>query len=408
MRNVVKRFSKLVQICEADQTHPIRTKKIAPKEGFFGISYDVGKGETLICFDCYNAYFSAGIIREGVYFGKNHTEEPILVDPFEVLLDEPVAITTEIAIPTTNEPIEIVKKRKKVVSTHIALEAQNEPTTHLLSPDEEIYQKQIESDSESPGRYIAGFMDLPLDKIIISEANHRDIDPAKFECFKESIKLQGILTPILVTPDYELIAGYHRVQAAKELELTSIPARIIKIKNKAHHRVISMIENFQRNDLDDIAKAKAIKLLKDRTNASASEIATLLCLKERTIHIYLKLLQEPEIVQKAVAEGRLSRTEVRLAGKNAVRLARATVDRTPEQAKELKAKIKAELIPQENIFKQTYKIAEQLEQKILEMANPDTKYDPHSRDDFSELVQLLDNRIKPIITALSRSFAVSI
>ena len=80
-----------------------------------------------------------------------------------------------------------------------------------------------------------------------------------------SIKEYGILQPITVRPirgeqSYELIAGERRLRAAKIAGLTSVPA-IVYSAGDNDSAVLALIENLQREDLNPIESALAIKEL---------------------------------------------------------------------------------------------------------------------------------------------------
>lgn len=64
----------------------------------------------------------------------------------------------------------------------------------------------------------------------------------------ESIKDKGILQPVTVTPDLELLYGERRVTAAKEAGLTTIPVIIREKKDAIDAREVELIENLVRKD----------------------------------------------------------------------------------------------------------------------------------------------------------------
>lgn len=64
----------------------------------------------------------------------------------------------------------------------------------------------------------------------------------------DSMRVYGLLNPIVLDTDYMLIAGFRRLQAAKELGWTTIPATIIDVQNKIERMEIELEENIQRCD----------------------------------------------------------------------------------------------------------------------------------------------------------------
>ena len=67
---------------------------------------------------------------------------------------------------------------------------------------------------------------------------------------KESIKKSGLLQPIVVTKDNFLIAGYHRLQAFKELGISKIPV-IIKDVDQMTAELMEIDENLIRHELTE-------------------------------------------------------------------------------------------------------------------------------------------------------------
>ena len=81
-----------------------------------------------------------------------------------------------------------------------------------------------------------------------------------------SIREHGVISPIVVNADpdgrYMIIAGERRYRAAKMAGLESIPA-VVKDYTEREIREISLIENLQREDLNPIEAADAMKQLMD-------------------------------------------------------------------------------------------------------------------------------------------------
>lgn len=118
-------------------------------------------------------------------------------------------------------------------------------------------------------------------KIIEIEPNRdqprKIFDEEALQELAESIKKYGVLQPIIVVRRndyYEIVAGERRWRAAKKAGLKAIPT-IVKELDEQANKEIALIENIQREDLNPIEKAKAIKALMiehDLTQQKASEI----------------------------------------------------------------------------------------------------------------------------------------
>lgn len=102
---------------------------------------------------------------------------------------------------------------------------------------------------------------IDIDKIKVDETTRLrkkgDIEP-----IKNSIESLGFLiNPITIDSDNNLIAGYHRFWAYKELHKTEIPARIID-KN-IDKKLVEIDENLIRNDLTALETAQQLKMRKE-------------------------------------------------------------------------------------------------------------------------------------------------
>ena len=88
-------------------------------------------------------------------------------------------------------------------------------------------------------------------------------DDEKMEELVESIRLQGILTPVLVRPDdedgYEMISGHRRMHAAKKIGLETIPA-IVKEMTDDESTIAMVNANIQREELLPSERAFAYKM----------------------------------------------------------------------------------------------------------------------------------------------------
>ena len=90
--------------------------------------------------------------------------------------------------------------------------------------------------------------------------NVRDLDPEHVRALAGSIKLQGMLVPLVVRNDgdgFELVAGFHRIAAARSLGLADVPVVIRDAKTKDADRAV---ENITRKQLSPYEEAKACLL----------------------------------------------------------------------------------------------------------------------------------------------------
>lgn len=113
----------------------------------------------------------------------------------------------------------------------------------------------------------------------------------------ESIKLHGILQPIIVKKDetgFVIVAGERRFRASKLAGLKKIPA-LIKSDNPLE---ISVIENIQREDLKPLEEAEALQLLIDRFEYTHEDLAKVIGKSRSSISELLSLNKLPEGIKE--------------------------------------------------------------------------------------------------------------
>lgn len=123
-----------------------------------------------------------------------------------------------------------------------------------------------------------------------------------------SIKLHGIIQPIVLTKigeRYMIIAGERRWRAAQIAGLKAVPA-IIKDYDNKQIREISIIENLQREDLNPMEAARAMKQLMDEYGWTQEIVADRLGKSRPVIANTIRLLNlEPEVIEM-IEKGKLS------------------------------------------------------------------------------------------------------
>lgn len=138
-------------------------------------------------------------------------------------------------------------------------------------------------------------------------------DEDKLEELSESIKAHGVLQPIIVTKKenyYQIIAGERRWRASKKAGLKTIPV-IVRDYDEKKIREVSLIENIQRQDLNALDTAKAIKELMEEHELTQEQLAKTLGKSRSSIANTLRILTLDERVQDMVQEGKLSEGHAR-------------------------------------------------------------------------------------------------
>lgn len=138
----------------------------------------------------------------------------------------------------------------------------------------------------------------------------KSFDEERISELASSIKLYGVLNPIIVHPGkipgkYILVAGERRLRASMLAGLTSIPAIIDYEFNHDHDRtlLVQLVENMQRADLTPLERAQAIGALKDRYNLSIRDIAERLGISKSNVQRSLEILELPADLMNALKEG---------------------------------------------------------------------------------------------------------
>ena len=124
-------------------------------------------------------------------------------------------------------------------------------------------------------------------------------DEAALKELADSISRHGVITPIVVNKSgdrYMIIAGERRYRASKMAGLSKIPA-IVKTYNERQIKEVSLIENLQREDLNPVEAATAIKQLMDDYGLNQEEVADRIGKSRSAVANILRLLLlSPEVL----------------------------------------------------------------------------------------------------------------
>jgi ParB family chromosome partitioning protein len=123
-----------------------------------------------------------------------------------------------------------------------------------------------------------------------------------------SIKLQGIMQPILVRPletnRFEIVAGERRWRAAQLAGLTEVPALVRNIPDESA-LAMSLIENIQREDLNPLEEAAGIQRLIDEFAMTHQQAADAVGRSRPATSNLLRLLHLAKPVQECLFSGEL-------------------------------------------------------------------------------------------------------
>ncbi|TDQ37341.1 ParB/RepB/Spo0J family partition protein [Thiopseudomonas denitrificans] len=153
----------------------------------------------------------------------------------------------------------------------------------------------------------AGLHSIALDLIQPGKYQPRkDMDPSSLEELAQSIKVQGIMQPIVLRTvaagKYEIIAGERRWRAARLAGLDRIDAIVREVPDEAAI-AMALIENIQREDLNPVEEAVALHRLQQEYELTQQEVADAVGKSRATVANLLRLLALPEEVKTLVAHG---------------------------------------------------------------------------------------------------------
>jgi len=142
----------------------------------------------------------------------------------------------------------------------------------------------------------------------------RNFDETELAELAQSISLQGILQPLIVTDaktvegvnkPFALIAGERRLRAAKQAGLQTVPC---VIRDASQQQMIewAVIENIQRADLNPIERAQAYRDYMDKFSVNQQEVSQRLGQARATVANYLRMLELCDETQEMISAGRLS------------------------------------------------------------------------------------------------------
>ncbi|HEY4596069.1 MAG TPA: ParB/RepB/Spo0J family partition protein [Thermoanaerobaculia bacterium] len=139
-------------------------------------------------------------------------------------------------------------------------------------------------------------------------------DEAAIEDLVASVRAQGIIQPLVVTPEgegYAIIAGERRWRAARKAGLDAVPVVIRQVTDDRELLELALVENLQRSDLNPIEEAEAYAALQEKFGLSQEEVATRVGKARTTVTNALRLLRLPDEVLDLLREGRLTAGQAR-------------------------------------------------------------------------------------------------
>ncbi len=186
------------------------------------------------------------------------------------------------------------------------------PKRRLGSGVDALLSGNLKSGAESDG---PGLQEIPLSELRASPYQPRSrFDDHTIKTLAASLKKRGALQPILVRPvggRYELVAGERRFRAALAAGLRSLPA-VVRDLSDDEAATATLIENIQREDLNPIEEAQALRALADRLSQTHGQIAERVGRARATVTNLIRLLELCPEVQEWVRDGKISMGHARV------------------------------------------------------------------------------------------------
>lgn len=151
----------------------------------------------------------------------------------------------------------------------------------------------------------SGFVELEIDNIYPNPFQPRkDFPEDKIVELAKSIEENGLIQPIVVYSEnrkYYLLVGERRWRSAQRLKWKKIPA-IIKDVNSREVMIGALVENIQRENLNAIEIADAIRQMMGSHSLTQEEIGEKLSMSRASVANYLRLLKLPAEIKKSIID----------------------------------------------------------------------------------------------------------
>ncbi|MGF1529409.1 MAG: ParB/RepB/Spo0J family partition protein [Candidatus Competibacterales bacterium] len=167
----------------------------------------------------------------------------------------------------------------------------------------------LQEDQRESGATEDEFRQLPIDQVCPGRFQpRREIRPEDLVELADSIRAQGVVQPIVVRPlapaRFEIIAGEPRWRARQMAGRAAIPAVVRRVPDQVA-LAMALIENIQRQDLDPLEEALALKRLIDEFDLTHQQAADAVGRSRAAVSNLLRLLELCPEVQEHLRQRRL-------------------------------------------------------------------------------------------------------
>jgi ParB family chromosome partitioning protein len=164
-------------------------------------------------------------------------------------------------------------------------------------------------------RPTTGLREIPVEAITPNPWQPRaHFDQQELEHLAQSIRQHGILQPVLVSQQADgtflLITGERRWRAVQLAGLATVPA-LVKEATPQESLEMALVENIQRSDLNPLEEAHAFRQLLDEHGLTQEQLAQRIGKSRVAVTNTLRLLQLPDAVHAALANGSITEGHAR-------------------------------------------------------------------------------------------------
>jgi ParB family chromosome partitioning protein len=154
----------------------------------------------------------------------------------------------------------------------------------------------------------AGLQEMALDDLRPGRYQPRqDMDDEALESLAQSIRSRGVVQPLLVreiTDGYEIVAGERRWRAARRAGLSAVPVVVREMDDTAA-MAVALIENIQREDLNPLEEAAALRRLITECEMTHQECADAVGRSRAAVSNLLRLADLDDEIQAMLRKGEI-------------------------------------------------------------------------------------------------------
>jgi ParB family transcriptional regulator, chromosome partitioning protein len=159
--------------------------------------------------------------------------------------------------------------------------------------------------------HVTEFQDIDISRIDVREGFNprRYFDPDALQELADSIRKDGVIQPIVIRPQensgrYFIVAGERRWRASQLAGLNTIPS-VIKHVDENQARILSIVENFERENVTPMEEADAARKILDVVEGDRDEAAKVIGWSRKLFDSRLLLLHCTSEVQDALIERKI-------------------------------------------------------------------------------------------------------